>query len=196
MARFPSLLGLSTTPFFRKYPLGICYVPGLPPTLGIQQGMRLICPHGTYCTIRKTESTAATGWEGTGSFSWGVCPLWFTTVLGIHLEISVSWYRPASLLSVSCLASVRDFEFRPSEPQLSHPRLRICCRSTIRTGTLSGSQPPSGRVQSLAVRGWNKSGFVIRTDVWGGTLRQSEGYCTSQLRDASGVDVGREERAT
>lgn len=82
------------------------------------------------------------------------------------------------------------------ELQLCHYRLRTFWFFTVRTGLISGSQPPSSQMQSLAVRGGIKWGFVIRTDVWGDTFRQS-GDIADHSRGMSEVgDAGGGGRAT
>lgn len=77
------------------------------------------------------------------------------------------------------------------ELQLCHYRLRTCWFFTIRTGLISGSWPASSQMKSLAIRGGSKWGFVIRTDVWGDTFRQSgdiadHSWGTSKVWDTVG----------
>lgn len=169
------------------------YVPGPLHPLEMQQGMRQSpYPHGTCFIIRETESTATTGDEEQ-LLLLGRCVAPIVHYSSRHsFEILVCPNTYRLLLFQFPAWPLWDFKFKPSESQLYHRRVRTCWFSTVRRSMISGSQPPSSQVQSLAVREWNKSGLVIRTDVRGDKFRLSGGILqvTTERRQRCGAGGG------
>lgn len=152
---------------FRKYSLSTYYVPGslhwkcsriwdkVPTvwTLFYQQGSL-------------TESIVTTGWRWGAAVLLGECVAPVVHCSSWHsLDIFVCPNACHLLLFQFPAWPLQDSKFKPCEPQVCRHRVRPCWLSTVKTSIISVFHLPSSWVQPLAVRRWNKSGFVVGADV-------------------------------